>query len=264
MPGIDYIVYVITTVIVDDELLARENLRILLEEYCPDVKVVGDADSAETATEIIEKLKPQLVFLDIRMPSGLEGFEVVREFGEAAPLIVFVTAFKDYAIKAFNANAIHYILKPVDIEDLQNAIKKVKGYVEMKSTLPKTEFDYQALLQNLKTSLRKESLDRIAIHHSKGIKLVDVSDLLRMEANGNCTTIYFKDGSTYLDTRTLKVYEDILPSNFTRIHKSHIVNLNEVKEYIHTDGHRVVLTDSESVPVSRGRLSEFLTLLKKM
>jgi len=254
----------IRTLIVDDELLARENLKLLLSEYCEGIEVVGEADSQESAIEEINKLNPDLLFLDIRMPSGVEGFDLLDQIESNNLFIVFVTAFKDYAIKAFDANAIHYILKPIDIEDLQNAVKKVSRYFEMNKTLPEADFNYAALLENLRITLRKESSERIAIHHSRGIKLVDVKDILRLEASGNCTHIYFTNDTSYLDTRTLKIYENILPYNFIRTHKSHIVNMNSVKEYVHTDGHRVVLDDNSSAPVSRGKLSEFLTLLKKM
>ena len=254
----------IRTLIVDDELLARENLKILLSEYCDDVEVVGEADSVDTALEAIKTLTPDLIFLDIRMPSGIEGFDLLDQIESKKFLVVFVTAFKDYAVKALNASAIHYILKPVDIEDLQNAVKKVADYIEMQRSLPVSSFNYNALLENLTMSLKKERNDRIAIHHSKGVKLVQTLDIMRLEANGNCTNIYFKNSSSYLDTRTLKVYEELLPPNFRRTHKSHIVNMNKVKEYVHADGHRVILEDNSSVPVSRGKLSELLTYLKKL
>ena len=116
----------IRTIIVDDELLARENLKLLLSDFCENVEVVGEADSVDAAIDAITELKPTLVFLDIRMPSGIEGFELLEKIDTKDFVVIFVTAFKDYAIKAFNANAIHYILKPIDVEDLQNALKKVK------------------------------------------------------------------------------------------------------------------------------------------
>lgn len=254
----------IRTLIVDDELLARENLKILLSDFCKNVEVIGEADSVDSAIEAIAQLKPDLIFLDIRMPSGLEGFELLDKIDSKEFVVVFVTAFKDYAIKAFNANAIHYILKPIDIEDLQNALKKVDEYFEMEKSLPLNDFNYSELLENLTLSLKAGSPERIAIHHSKGIKLVEIKEILRLQANGNCTHIYFNDRSSYLDTRTLKTYESLLPHFFVRTHKSHIVNLNAVEEYVHTDGHRVILTDKSTAPISRGKLSEFLTLLKRM
>ncbi|MDA8714955.1 LytTR family DNA-binding domain-containing protein [Flavobacteriales bacterium] len=254
----------IRTLIVDDELLARENLKLLLSDFCENVEVIGEADSVDAAIEAITKLKPALVFLDIRMPSGAEGFELLERIDSKDFVVIFVTAFKDYAIKAFNANAIHYILKPIDIEDLQNALKKVAEYFKMKRSLPLKDFNYAQLLENLTLSLKKDSPDRIAIHHSKGIKLVEITDIIRLQASGNCTHIYFKNSSSYLDTRTLKTYEDLLPAYFVRIHKSHIVNVNAVEEYVHTDGHRVILNDNSTAPISRGKLSEFLTHLKRM
>ncbi|MBT4775943.1 MAG: response regulator transcription factor [Crocinitomicaceae bacterium] len=254
----------IRTIIVDDELLARENLKLLLSDFCENVEVVGEADSVDAAIDAITELKPTLVFLDIRMPSGIEGFELLERIDTKDFVVIFVTAFKDYAIKAFNANAIHYILKPIDVEDLQNALKKVTEYFKMKKSLPLKDFNYSELLENLTLSLKNDCPDRIAIHHSKGIKLVEVKEIVRLQANGNCTHIYFKNSSSYLDTRTLKTYEDLLPFYFVRIHKSHIVNINSVEEYVHTDGHRVILNDKSTAPISRGKLSEFLTLLKRM
>ena len=111
--------------VVDDEDLARKNLTMLLHEYCDDVEVIGDAGNIATAKEMIEELKPDVVFLDIRMPSGAEGFDLLESIENRDFLVVFVTAFKDYALRAFNANAIHYVLKPVDIDDLIRAAAKI-------------------------------------------------------------------------------------------------------------------------------------------
>ena len=112
-------------IIVDDEELARKNLAMLLEEYCPQVEIIGDADNIVTAEEKITSLQPDVVFLDIRMPSGAEGFELLEKIENRNFLVVFVTAFKDYALRAFNANAIHYVLKPIDVDDLTQAMEKV-------------------------------------------------------------------------------------------------------------------------------------------
>ena len=146
----------IRTIIVDDELLARENLKLLLSDFCENVEVVGEADSVDAAIDAITELKPTLVFLDIRMPSGIEGFELLEKIDTKDFVVIFVTAFKDYAIKAFNANAIHYILKPIDVEDLQNALKKVTEYFKMKKSLPLKDFNYSELLENLTLSLKND------------------------------------------------------------------------------------------------------------
>jgi two-component system LytT family response regulator len=111
--------------VVDDEEFARKNLILLLEEFCPEIEVIGEASRKEQAKAIIESSKPDVVFLDIRMPSGTEGFELLEEVDEQDFLVVFVTAFKDFAIKAFNANAAYYLLKPIDIEELQKSVAKL-------------------------------------------------------------------------------------------------------------------------------------------
>src|SRR5688500_17234881 len=113
-------------IVVDDEELARKNLTMLIEEYCEDIEVIDDAGNIIDARAKIESLQPDVVFLDIRMPSGSEGFDLLESIENRNFFVVFVTAFKDYALRAFNANAIHYVLKPVDIEDLQQAVQKVK------------------------------------------------------------------------------------------------------------------------------------------
>ena len=152
-----------------------------------------------------------------------------REF-----LVVFVTAFKDYALRAFNANAIHYVLKPVDIDDLIHAVNKIK---EARSTFSENpgNFDtYFESIKNLSNSMESQGYgNKVAISHTKGIKLIEINDIMYLEASGNCTVLYFADGTRYLDTRTLKIYEGILtPAIFYRIHKSHIVNMDYLKEYL--------------------------------
>lgn len=251
--------------IIDDEELARKNLSMLLMDFCPEIEVVGMADSKEEAQQKIEEVKPDVLFLDIRMPSGSEGFELLEAIEEKNILVVFVTAFKDFAVKAFNANAVYYLLKPIDIEELQLAVKKLiethKIFQEDKSNFS----TYFQSLKNLSENLVNNKVsNRIAISHTKGLKIVEDDSIIHLEASGNCTTIYFQDGSRYLDTRTLKVYENLLnPTKFFRTHKSHIVNLNIVKEYLNEDGHFAVLKTEKRIPVARNRVSTFVKTLKE-
>ena len=252
--------------VVDDEEFARKNLSMLLEEYCPDVAVIGEASRKEQAKAIIEASSPDVVFLDIRMPSGSEGFELLEEIENKDFLVVFVTAFKDYAIRAFNASAIYYLLKPIDIEELQKAVERVKETRQVFSETPENYDTYFDSLKELSHNLlHNKTGNRIAISHTKGLKLVDDNTITHLEASGNCTTIYFSDGSRYLDTRTLKVYENLLnPSKFNRIHKSHIINLNMMREYINEDGHFAVLEGDIRVPIARNRVTDFVKMLKEM
>lgn len=250
--------------VVDDEEFARKNLTMLLEEYCPEVEVIGEASRKDQAKAIIETSNPDVVFLDIRMPSGAEGFELLEEIENKDFLVVFVTAFKDYAIRAFNASAIYYLLKPIDIEELQSAVAKVAETRQTFNEQPESYTTYFDSLQELSHNLlNNKQSNRIAISHTKGLKLVDDDTITHLEASGNCTTIYFKDGTRYLDTRTLKIYENLLnPLKFSRIHKSHIINLELMREYVNDDGHFAVLEGGIRVPIARNRVTEFVKMLK--
>ena len=253
-------------IVVDDEELARKNLTMLLNEYCGEVEVVAEAGNIVDAKRLIEELKPDVIFLDIRMPSGSEGFDLLESLEARDFLVVFVTAFKDYALRAFNANAIHYVLKPIDIDDLQLAVEKVGESRSVFKANPENFQTYFESIRNLSSTLNSQGYgDKVAIAHTRGIKLIDVNDITYLEASGNCTTIYFADGTRYLDTRTLKIYEGILnPAKFYRIHKSHIINLACLKEYLNEDGHFAVLKNGKLLPVARNRVSSFVKTLKSL
>ncbi|MBK7130266.1 MAG: response regulator transcription factor [Crocinitomicaceae bacterium] len=252
--------------VIDDEDLARKNLTMLLEEYCEDIEVIGEAGNINDARMRIEELNPDVVFLDIRMPSGSEGFDLLESIDKRDFLVVFVTAFKDYALRAFNANAVHYVLKPVDIEDLQQAVEKVKEARSAFKENPENYNTYFESIRNLSQSIDTQGYGhKVAISHTKGIKLIDIEDIIFLEASGNCTMIHFTDGKRYLDTRTLKVYEGILnPAIFYRVHKSHIINLNYLKEYINEDGHFAVMNNGKLIPVARNRVSSFVKTIKSL
>lgn len=251
--------------IVDDEEFARKNLAMMLEEYCPEIEVIGEASRKEQAMAIIESSEPDVVFLDIRMPSGAEGFELLDEVENKNFLVVFVTAFKDYAIRAFNASAVYYVLKPIDVEELRMAVERLVETQETYKAEPENYSTYFDSLKDLSQNLlHKKTSTRIAISHTKGLKIVEDSTITHLEASGNCTTIYFNDGTRYLDTRTLKVYENLLnPEKFCRVHKSHIINLDLLQEYINEDGHFAVLKGDIRVPVARNRVTEFVKMLKE-
>jgi two-component system LytT family response regulator len=251
--------------VVDDEEFARKNLTMLLEEYCPEIEVIGEASRKDQAKAIIESSHPDVVFLDIRMPSGAEGFELLEEIENKDFLVVFVTAFKDYAIRAFNASAVYYILKPIDIEELKTAVARLVDTKKVYSEDPDNYNTYFESLKELSSNLlHNKQSNRIAISHTKGLKIVDDDTITHLEASGNCTTIYFEDGTRYLDTRTLKVYENLLnPNKFCRVHKSHIINLDRLQEYVNEDGHFAVLKGDIRVPVARNRVTEFVKMLKE-
>ncbi|HTF06240.1 MAG TPA: LytTR family DNA-binding domain-containing protein [Bacteroidia bacterium] len=253
------------TLIVDDEVPARENLRLLLNEYCPEIEVVGLADSVQSAQKLIKELSPEVVFLDISMPSGTEGFDLLDSLPEKNFQIVFVTAYKDYALRAFHVNAIHYILKPIDIDDLKTAVKKLVTNQELFRNNKENLNSYIRSLENLTKSMNPDSpLQRITINHAKGFKIVDPSDIMYLEGEGNYTKIFFSDGTQYVDTRSLGIYEDILdPKKFFRIHKSHIVNVLCVSEFLNAEGSFVVMKNGARLVISRLRLAGFQELFRR-
>jgi two-component system LytT family response regulator len=256
----------LTALIVDDELHARENLKMLLEEFCPSVEVIGMASDVNEARDEVDRKSPQVVFLDIRMPSGTEGFELLDKIEEKQFQVVFVTAFKDYAIRAFNANAIHYLLKPIDIQDLKSAVERAKEYYSIFAENGHEFEHYTRSVKNLAESLLSDKLPKkITLFHSRGFKVIEDTDIVHLQAESNCTNIHFADGSKYLDTKTLRVYEDLLnPVRFVRIHKSHMINLDFLKEYNSQDGNKVILKDKTELPVSRGRLSNFMERVRNL
>jgi len=240
---------IINAVIVDDEFPARENLNKLLEEYCTDVNVVGKAANVNEAKELIDNLKPDVVFLDINMP-GMNGFDLLDKLSEKNFCLVFVTAFNEYGIQAVKANAIEYLLKPVSVKELQQTISKIRELLN-KST---KEGENKS---NLKTT-------KIVITHFQGFSIFNCNEIIRLEANDNYTKIFFNNHKPITSSKTLKDFEDILdPDNFFRIHKSYIINFDYIKEYSNLDGGIVILHDNSKLSISRRKLQEFLDKIQK-
>lgn len=256
----------ITAIIVDDELFARENLQMLLNDFCPEVEVVGMGENIDDARRLINEKKPEAVFLDIRMPSDEEGLELLEDVENKQFQIVFVTAFKEYAIRAFNANAIHYILKPVDIDDLKLSVEKLLDYKNMFADNKENLDTYIASIKNLSKSIHyQNNSDKITISHSKGIKIVNDDSIAYLQGEGNCTKLVFTDGSTFLDSRTMKIYEDILNTDkFYRIHKKYIINLAELTDYLNTDGNFAVLKNGVQLSVARSKVRPFIDKIKSL
>ena len=250
--------------IVDDEELARENLRLMLADGCPNVEVVGTADGVDSARRAIDSLDPDLLLLDIRMPSGAEGLDLLEGLPGLRALVVFVTAFKDYAVQAFHANAVDYILKPIDPEELSKAIAKAGQRITQLSRNPAGHQQYRTELHTLVREIREHGPERIAVDHARGFKLFDPHTIAHLEADGNCTLLHFTDGSRYLDTRHLKTYEDLLDAeDFLRVHRSHVINLACLREYRRDDGHWAVMNNGAKVPIARNRLDVFQRAVKR-
>lgn len=241
----------IKTVIIDDEESGIVALKVLLEQNCPAVKVIATETDPEYGIDTILSLKPDLVFLDIEMPTAT-GFDVVEATRGLSYQVVFTTAYEHYAIKAFKAKAVDYLLKPVDVDELIAAVNNVEQRMHLnKSVLPENleEFILDVVNRNKK----------ISIPSQEGMLLVDVSDIIRLEADSNYTHVYLKDKRRITAARTLKLFEKQLEkSNFCRVHSAHLVNLNEIDRYIKGDGGILIMKDKTNVPVSRANKNELI------
>ncbi len=240
----------IRAIIVDDEQIARNVLRNYLSKYCPQVEILDEAENIKEAVPKIEKLRPDLVFLDVEMPFG-NSFDVL----EATKLIpyetIFITAFSEYSLKALNLSASYYILKPIDIQELINAVNKVSETLEKKEEFNRNKI----LLENLNQKPEKQQMMLPTV---QGFDVVKLNQIIRLQADGNFTQIHLKDGSKKMVCRFLKHFENILDFPFVRIHRSHIINFNGVKSY-HKNG-EVVLNDDTEIEVSASYKDDFLKL----
>lgn len=249
--------HMIRTVIVDDETDSRNVLRKLLETYCTQVIVVGMAAGVDTASILIRETSPDLVFLDIEMIHG-NGFDLLNGLLPMSFQVIFVTAFEEYAIKAFKYSAVDYLLKPVDIEELQRAVEKASARKQDKVDLT----PIRTLLQNV--GVMQLSQQKMAIPTINGLSFIAMQDIIRFEAQGNYTAIYLTNGQTLMATRNIKEYELLLPEAiFCRIHNSHIINLQKIQKYQKGRGGQVIMEDGTAIEVAIRRRQEFLQRVVK-
>ncbi len=246
----------IKAILIDDEERARNTLSSLLKEYCPDVQIQTTCANVPDGVIAINKYKPDVVFLDIEMPD-YNGFELLSFFREIDFDIVFVTAYSEYAVKAFEISAVDYILKPIDIDQLKNSVEKLKQ--------KKMHSQIQEQIELLKESYKDDDIRKIALSMSNGLTFVEIADIILLEADGAYTTFYLKDGQKILVSKKLKFYEDILSSRsfFFRTHRSYFINVNYIKTYSRSEN--AILMDNDfSVTISRDRKQEFESLLKSL
>jgi two-component system LytT family response regulator len=245
---------VLNTIIVDDEEFARSSLYFLLQAHCPDVHITGIAKSVAEARNLLSQNDIDLIFLDIAMPAE-NGFELIPQAQLNHAQVIFTTAYDQYALKAIKANALDYLLKPIDIEELTTAVEKAAKFV----TLSKQENNRNESLQNLASNLiDRTEIRKISLPNGQGYKLISVDDIIHIEADSNYSIFYLSNEETITVSKVLKEYEEILPDHqFVRIHKSSIVNLNYLKEYNSRNGTEVVLKNGQKIAVSRRRASDF-------
>ena len=237
----------LTAIVVDDEYHGRENLRKILEDYCPEVSVSGCADSVVRAIELIGTEKPDVVFLDINMPV-LDGFDLLKEYDDRTFMAVFVSAHEEFGIRAVKAGATDYLLKPINIKELKQTVKTL---LLLKSKKPSTE------------TVRE--IEKIILPSTHGFNLLSFDDLIRFEADGCYTKVFLLGGKNKIISHTLKDFERILPGElFFRIHKSHLVNISHIKEYSNAGGTYLTMSDGTKVEISRRKAPEFIQKIKEM
>ena len=246
----------ITAIIVDDEVDSRETLKRFTTKYCPQVTILDECANIEEARMAILKHKPQLLFLDIEMPHG-NAFDLLEQWGEIDFEIIFVTAFSQYAVQAFTLSAAHYLLKPLDIEELEKAVKSVTIQIQEKHKINRAEI----LLENI-AALHNQNR-KLVLPLMEGLEVVRMSEILYCEAEDNFTIFYFLDGRKLMICRNLKFYASALdPFGFFRIHRSHIINLDYIKRYVKGNGGSVVMENGKEISVANTKKSELIQRLR--
>ena len=244
-----------TALIVDDEQKNRNLLRGMLNMYCPQIQIVGEASDGKDGLMQIRKLNPGVVFLDIKMPV-LDGFEMLDVLGDFTGSIVFVTAYNEFAIKAIRYAAFDYLLKPVDPEELVETIKRLEE--RPKSTA------LQLRLEQISASFQQAGRQRkISIPSVDGITLVAEPDIVFLEASGAYTLFYLQSGEKLLSSKNLKEYEELLDSqSFYRCHHSFLVNLNHIKKYSKAENY-LLMTGNHQIDISKRKKDDFLHFLSR-
>jgi two-component system, LytTR family, response regulator len=247
----------ISAVIIDDEAPARNALSNMLNMFCPNVQVVGQAYDVESGINLIRQQKPEVVFLDIQMPDGT-GFDLLKKFPVIDFKFVIVTAHQEFAIKAFKFSAIDYILKPIDPNELIVAVEKLDESLKENETNKR----FEVFIDNFQDS--KQEPTKVVLKTHETVVVADIEKILRCESHNNYTMFYFTDKSKILVSRTLKDFEDMLSSSgFFRSHQSHLVNLRYVEKYNRYPESHLLLNDECSIPVSVRKREIILELLKK-
>ncbi len=229
------------TVLIDDEPNSIDVLKNLLTNYCPQIDIVATTDNATYGIALIRKLSPDLLFLDIEMPY-YNGFSLLEQVSPLASEVIFVTAFEQYALKAFRYNALDYLLKPIGIDELQMSVQKAERRIEDKKVQP----------------ISALSLKKLCLPIQEGFLFIAMDDIVRCQAEGSYTRFFIKDQEPILVCRNIKEYEMLLPDDtFCRVHHSHLVNMNYVTKYIRNKNASIQMADGSIVDLSVRKKANF-------
>jgi two-component system, LytTR family, response regulator len=249
----------IRSILVDDEARSRKTLEWQLNQYCPEIEIITSCASAEEGILAINNFKPELVFLDIEMPH-MNGFEMLQNLQPVNFAVIFTTAYDQFAIKAFRYSAADYLLKPIDKDDLQEAVEKVKKLYN------ENHHDkIGMLLEQVKLLSQGQSVQKIALTTHDSYVFVDVADMIYCESERNYTRVFLASGKNIIVAKTLKLVEELIASNnFFRAHHSYLINMNNIKQFIKEDGGQIVMKNDAKIPLSRGKRDEFFALFSKL
>ncbi len=243
-------------IIIDDERRTRSMLNKMVSQANFPLEVVAEADGVESGLLAIKKHEPDIVLLDIQMPDG-SGFELLDRVKNRTFEIIFITAHQEFAVRAIKCSALDYILKPVEIEELEDALENAIDAIQTKSDL---SLRYETLVNNLKNNNK-----RIVIRTKTSMYVFDVKDIVHCQSDRNYTYFYLNDGRKVFTSRTLKDYEDTLClPDFIRCHRSHIININYLERYDRGDGGTIVMKDGTQIPLSRLSRERFMEILDSL
>ena len=244
----------IKAIIVDDELTAIKSLKWEIERFCSDIEISESYTDPFEAISAINYLKPDCVFLDIEMPE-MDGFQLLKKLNFRNFDLVITTAFDNYAIKAFRENAIDYLLKPIDTDDLLKSVDKIK-INKQKNTLGS---ELKKALENI---IPKKTQTKVMLPLSGKTLFVNSDDIIYCKSDGNYSELFFKEDKKEVLSKKIKDIEELIGNrDFFRVHNSYLVNINYIKEFIKSDGQYLVLENGISIPVSRSKKSALLQLL---
>lgn len=245
-------------VVIDDiEKIRKENIAII-KSSCPSISIIGQADSVASGIKLIQQLAPDLVFLDVEMADGT-GFDLLQKLSPISFKVIFITGYEDFAIRAFRFSAIDYLLKPLDRQELMEAVKKAED------SLGKEVFDMK--LHNLFSNLeRPKNLQKLILKTSDKIYSINIQDIVNCESDKNYTTFYFINAPKLVVSTNLKEYETLLtPHNFFRTHKSHLINMAYFDHFIKSEGgNTIVMKNKSAIPLSVRKKEEFMILLDNL
>ncbi|MFT6244772.1 MAG: two-component system LytT family response regulator [Crocinitomicaceae bacterium] len=245
-----------TAIIIDDIEQARTTIKQDLATYAKDFEVIGEASGVVEGAKLLKNLTPDILFLDIQMQDG-SGFDLLDLLSDISFKIIFITASDAHGIKAFRYAAIDYLLKPIDPDELTEALKKFR-----ESGINEND-KYQFLNDRLKNHNKPN--ERLALHSQDKIQIVEIKTILRCESSVNYTTFFFQDGQQIVVTRTLKEFGDLLSEQgFFRVHQSHLVNTTHIKEYVKSDGGHLIMNDGNLIPVSVRKRPEVMRMLDRL